>query len=228
MAPGLPDALLVHAGGRETSASGPQYARPGSPVGACQKEVAREHSQRAEELGRKLSTPEGAEGPMTKEMKPCGSGFSSPSSAPLPRCPRTWAPSPSSLRRPSQRAIPSSSPYKLWRRGACTSSAGRFRAARPTRGWPASYLTAARTSSTTDLGQPAAQEARPTTRSSNGTTTTTATALGTYFLADQTSAILPNPAPPFGGWGSKRKPPLPEQENLEVILHCAKSINADF
>ena len=41
-------------------APGPKYARPGGPVEARQKEAAREHLQRAGELGRKLRIPEGA------------------------------------------------------------------------------------------------------------------------------------------------------------------------
>ena len=57
----------------KTSAPDPQYARPGSPVEARQKEVAREHLQRGEELGRIMGTPEGTEGPMTKGVKSGGS-----------------------------------------------------------------------------------------------------------------------------------------------------------
>ena len=62
-----------HLADLKTLAGGTQYARPGSPVEARQEEVAREHLQRAEELGRKLVTPEGVDGPMTKEMKSYGS-----------------------------------------------------------------------------------------------------------------------------------------------------------
>ena len=41
--------------------SGPQYVRPGSPVEAGQKKVARENLQRAKKLDRELGTTEGAE-----------------------------------------------------------------------------------------------------------------------------------------------------------------------
>ena len=50
-----------------------RYARPGKPgrgAEARQEEVVREYLKRAEEFDRKLGTPEGAEGPMTKEVKP--------------------------------------------------------------------------------------------------------------------------------------------------------------
>ena len=43
------------------------------PVEARQEEVARGYLQRAEEVDRKPGTSEGAEGPMTKGVKPCGS-----------------------------------------------------------------------------------------------------------------------------------------------------------
>ena len=62
-----------HMAGARTMAPGPLYARHGSPVTTRQEEVAREYLQRAGELDRKLGTPEGAEGPMTKEMKSHGS-----------------------------------------------------------------------------------------------------------------------------------------------------------
>ena len=62
-----------HMADLKTLAGGPHYARSGKPVEARQEEVARGHLQPAEELDRKPSTPEGAGGPMTKEMKPCGS-----------------------------------------------------------------------------------------------------------------------------------------------------------
>ena len=52
---------------------GLQSTRPGSPDEAHQEDVIPEYLQRAEELDRKPGTPEGAEGPMTKEIKPCGS-----------------------------------------------------------------------------------------------------------------------------------------------------------
>ena len=50
-----------------------QCARPGSPVEARQKEVAREYLQRTEEPDCKLGSPEGAGGPMAKEVKSYGS-----------------------------------------------------------------------------------------------------------------------------------------------------------
>ena len=53
-------------------AGGDHYARPGSPVEARQEEVARGYLQRAGEFDRKLGTPGGAEGPMTKEVKSYG------------------------------------------------------------------------------------------------------------------------------------------------------------
>ena len=46
-------------------ATGPQYARPGSPVEA--------RKTAAREFGRKLGTPGGIEGPMTGEVRPNGS-----------------------------------------------------------------------------------------------------------------------------------------------------------
>ena len=54
-------------------AGAPQCARPGGPVEAHQEEVAREYLQRAEEFDRKVGTPGGVEGPMTKKMKSYGS-----------------------------------------------------------------------------------------------------------------------------------------------------------
>ena len=59
--------------GAKTLASGPHYARPGSPAEARQEEVARDYPQRAGENDRKPGTPEDAEGPMTKEMTSHGS-----------------------------------------------------------------------------------------------------------------------------------------------------------
>ena len=56
----------------KTLTPGPQYARPGSPIEARQEEVARENPQRAEEFDRQLGTPEGVEGPMTREMNSYG------------------------------------------------------------------------------------------------------------------------------------------------------------
>ena len=63
----------MHLADLKTVAGGAQYERPGSPVEAHQEEVAREYLQRTEELDRKLGPPEGVEGPITKEMKLCGS-----------------------------------------------------------------------------------------------------------------------------------------------------------
>ena len=62
-----------HMADMKTCAAGPQYARPGGPVESRQEEVAREYLQSTEEFDRKLGTPELLEGPMTKEMKSCGS-----------------------------------------------------------------------------------------------------------------------------------------------------------
>ena len=62
-----------HLAGLKALAGGTQYTRPGSPSEARQEEVAREHLQHAEEFNCKPGTPEGAEGPMTKEVKLCGS-----------------------------------------------------------------------------------------------------------------------------------------------------------
>ena len=100
---------------------------------------------------------------------------------------------------------PSFSPSALWRRGAFTSSEPRRRGAtRPTGDGSAYYVTAAATSSTTDLGLPAAQEARPTTRSSSGTMKATDTALGS-----------PMPAPTTG---RARRAPLPKKPSQQAQL----------
>ena len=58
-----------HKADLKTLAGGFKYARPGSPVEARLEEVAREHIQSTEEFNRKLGTPEGAKGPMTKKVK---------------------------------------------------------------------------------------------------------------------------------------------------------------
>jgi len=57
----------------KTLAGCPQYVRPGSPAEARQEGVTREYLQRTGEFGRRPGTPEGAEGPMAKVMKSCGS-----------------------------------------------------------------------------------------------------------------------------------------------------------
>ena len=55
-------------------ATGSQYTRPGNAVEARVEEVGQEYPQRAKKPGRELGTPGGAEGPMTKKVKPFGSG----------------------------------------------------------------------------------------------------------------------------------------------------------
>ena len=103
----------------------PQYARPGSPAGAHQGEVAQEYLQRTKKPGRKQGTPEGAEMPMTKEVKLCGSRMPVPVVGAFAEVPSDVA----SSRQPSRRVTPNSFPPALWRRRACKSSASGRRGA---------------------------------------------------------------------------------------------------
>ena len=74
----------MHMADATTSTPGAQYARPGSPVEARQKELAREYLFRTAKIGRMQGTLESAEGPVA-----FGSRVLIPVFASLHRCPRT-------------------------------------------------------------------------------------------------------------------------------------------